>query len=196
MWSYDGWNNLNLITAEMKQPSRDLPLSLVIAMPTVIVVYILANVAYLAVVPISAMVDFSEGTTNPGFVTEFSSAALGSAGRFIVPGLIAASTIGAANASIFSGARLVQASARKGDLPAFLGKNQGVNNPRPVAAVVFQSTLGAVMLLPSNFDELVTYFSSAAWLFYFLAVACKSYQRVSNPTRPLCAAMPDTSTHI
>lgn len=173
LWSYDGWNNLNLITAEMKQPSRDLPMALVIAMPLVILVYVMANVAYLAVVPISAMVDFANNQTNPGFVTEFSTAALGAAGRYLVPALIVASTFGAANASIFSGARLVSASALKGDLPAILGKNYGSGNPRPVYATIFQSVLGALMLLPSNFDELVTYFSAAAWLFYFLAVACE-----------------------
>lgn len=49
LWAYDGWNNLNYISGEMKQPHRDLPRVIFIGIPVVIVCYLFANVAYLAV---------------------------------------------------------------------------------------------------------------------------------------------------
>lgn len=49
LWAYDGWNNLNYVSGEMKNPHRDLPRVIFFGFPLVIVCYLLANVAYLAV---------------------------------------------------------------------------------------------------------------------------------------------------
>lgn len=66
LWSYDGWNNLNYVTAELKNPARDLPRAIFIGIPAVMVIYVFANVAYLAILPISKMVNWESDSPNEG----------------------------------------------------------------------------------------------------------------------------------
>ena len=56
LWAYDGWNNLNYVTEEIINPKRNLPLSIIIAIPMVTVCYLLVNISYLAVMSPSEMV--------------------------------------------------------------------------------------------------------------------------------------------
>lgn len=51
LWAYDGWNNLNYVSGEMKDPHRDLPRVIYFGIPLVIICYMFANIAYLAVLP-------------------------------------------------------------------------------------------------------------------------------------------------
>ncbi len=104
LWSYDGWNNLNYITAEMKNPTRDLPRSLFLGMGLVIAIYIFVNIAYFAVLPVSSIVDFEDGVPNESFAADFAQATLGKAGLVIIPLCISLSAFGAANgtATLFS----------------------------------------------------------------------------------------------
>lgn len=97
LWSFDGWNNLNLVTEEVINPSRNLPRSITIAMPLTTLAYVLVNVAYYAILPLEQIVDFEAGTTVQGFVTYLSTRVMKAAGKFILPLCIAASAIGAAN---------------------------------------------------------------------------------------------------
>ena len=56
LWAYDGWNNLNYVTEEIINPKKNLPLSIVIAIPMVTVCYLLVNISYLTVMSPSEMV--------------------------------------------------------------------------------------------------------------------------------------------
>ncbi|EGD75260.1 solute carrier family 7 [Salpingoeca rosetta] len=172
LWSYDGWNNLNYITAEMKKPARDLPRALFIGMPLVIVIYLFVNVAYFAVLPLASIVDFENNTPNESFAADFASATMGAAGLVVIPLCIALSAFGAANGSAFTGARLVRESAVDGHFPAVFGNlwSLSAGSRAPVPALLSQYVLSSIMILTGNFDALVAYFSAAAWFFYFLAV--------------------------
>lgn len=97
LWSYDGWNNLNYITAEMKNPSRDLPRALFLGMPFVILIYVFVNITYFAVLPIESIVDFETDKPNESFAAEFARATMGRAGLVIIPLCISLSAFGAAN---------------------------------------------------------------------------------------------------
>lgn len=70
LWSFDGWNNLNYVTAELKNPTRDLPRAIFLGIPGVLVVYIFANVAYLSILPVNKMVDYENDEPNEGTTPE------------------------------------------------------------------------------------------------------------------------------
>ncbi|KAJ3020165.1 hypothetical protein HKX48_001217 [Thoreauomyces humboldtii] len=174
LWAYDGWNNLNLVAGELKNPSRDLPRAITIGPSIVIVCYLLANVAYYAVLPAAVIV--SSNT----IAMAFGKYAFGHAGAILIPLIVIGSTLGASNASIFTGARLAHVSSHAGHLPAWLGKI----HPRyrtPYNALVAQSTLSCLFVFVGDFTSLVNFYSMIAWFFYLLAVTALLRLRFTQP---------------
>eukprot|EP00049_Salpingoeca_infusionum_P003513 m.67358 g.67358 ORF g.67358 m.67358 type:complete len:163 (-) comp12161_c0_seq1:317-805(-) len=139
----------------MKNPARDLPRALFVGLPLVIVVYLLANLAYFSVLPVDLIVDPTTNEPNSAFAASFAFLALGVAGRIVIPLCVAISAFGSANGSAFTGARLVRESAVAGELPSFLGHLWGETDPTPVPALLSQYLISSLMLLSSNFDALV-----------------------------------------
>lgn len=175
LWAYDGWNNLNYVTEELKNPRRDLPWSIMIGIPLVTVCYVLVNIAYLTVL-------------SPAEILTSSAVAVTLADRlygvmaWVIPIFVASSTFGAANGSAFGGGRLVFAAARQGHLPKFLAM---VHTKRhtPLPAMLFTSIIAWIMLLPdsSSFETLINYFSFAAWVFYGVTVSALIWLRYKKP---------------
>ena len=112
--------------------------------------------------PLDRIADFSAGSGVASFAAGFAQTSMGTAGLVVLPVLVALSAAGAANGSMFSSARVVFMSARQGDMPACLAQLWGSKHPTPVRAIVFQSLISAVMLVPGNFDTLLNAFSVAA----------------------------------
>eukprot|EP00730_Choanoeca_flexa_P007533 TRINITY_DN12347_c1_g2_i8.p1 TRINITY_DN12347_c1_g2~~TRINITY_DN12347_c1_g2_i8.p1 ORF type:complete len:546 (+),score=94.91 TRINITY_DN12347_c1_g2_i8:108-1745(+) len=182
LFGYDGWNNANFIVAEMKNPSRDLPRALLMGIPLVVAVYILANIAYFAVLETGDIVNFDTGVINEGFAGRFGQAALGEAGKIILPLMIFASAFGATNGSLYTAARLVRESAHKGHFPRFLGDLwQWGRTPTPVPALLSQYLISTLLVVGSDFEALVEYFSASAWVFYFCAVFSLLRLRYTQP---------------
>jgi amino acid transporter len=96
LWAYDGWNNLNLVTGELKNPARNLPPAIVIGPTIVIVCYILANVACYA------MLSFEVITASNALAIDFGKIVFGSFGGIIISLVVIGLSFGAANASILS----------------------------------------------------------------------------------------------
>lgn len=88
--------------------------------------------------------------------------------------------IGAANASIFSGARVAHVSARSAHLPSILGRIHP-KYKTPFNALILQSTLSAIFVLFGSFTSLVNFYSMIAWLFYLLAVLALVVLRWKEP---------------
>ncbi|KAG0295982.1 hypothetical protein BGZ96_010403 [Linnemannia gamsii] len=170
LWAYDGWNNLNYVSSEMKNPTRDLPRVIFAGVPIVIIFYLLANTAYYAVLPEEVIMN-----TNTVAIQMF-----GNTGGVLFAICVACSCFGAANGSIFTGARVIYASAREGYLPKIFGK---VSEKRrtPVAALGLQAAMTTVMILGGTFSTLVNFFSVAAWLFYLSSVLGLLYLRYHEP---------------
>ena len=87
----------------------------------------------------------------------------GNTGGVLFAICVACSCFGAANGSIFTGARVIYASAREGYLPKMFGK---VNEKRrtPIAALGLQAAMTTIMILGGTFSTLVNFYSVAAWL--------------------------------
>ncbi|KAF9959873.1 hypothetical protein BGZ70_008742 [Mortierella alpina] len=166
LWAYDGWNNLNYV--------RDLPRVIFAGVPIVIIFYLLANTAYYAVLPESVVMN-----TNTVAI-DFGKQMFGDTGGVLFAICVACSCFGAANGSIFTGARVIYASAREGYLPKMFGK---VSEKRrtPVAALGLQAVMTIIMILGGTFSTLVNFYSVAAWLFYLASILGLLYLRYHEP---------------
>lgn len=175
LWAYDGWNSLNFVTEEMKNPERDLPRALLIGIPLVTIVYLLTNIAYIAVIGgegilTSGAVAMSVGEMKLGPVS------------WLIPIFVACSTFGCVNGLAFSGARLVYVAAHNGHMPKFLAMVHNTRNT-PMPSIIFLHVIAMIMLIPdsSKFSTLVNYFSFAAWLSYCAVFAALLYLRWREP---------------
>ncbi|CAO3700385.1 unnamed protein product [Rhizopus stolonifer] len=174
LWAYDGWNNLNYVSGEMKNPHKDLPRVIIFGIPVVIVCYMLANVAYLAALKPEVVIH-----TNTVSM-DFGKKIFGPAGGILFAVCVALSCFGSANASVFTGARIIYVSAKQGHIPGFFGK-LSQSRQTPIQALVLQAVLTMIMIMIGSFRVLVNFYSMSSWIFYFLAVLALMIFRYTEP---------------
>ena len=185
LFSADAWHNVTFTAGEVKDPKRNLPLSLLLGTGGVIALYLLANIAYLTTLTFEEM-------------QKVPSDRVGSAtAEVIFPGWGAAlmavaimiSTFGCNNGLIFAGPRAYYAMARDG---LFFQKAGELNKFHvPAWALLIQGILAALYVLPrtvradggygSLYNDLLTYVISAALIFYILAIAAVFVLRAKQP---------------
>jgi amino acid transporter len=181
-WAYDGWNNLNYSVGELKNPRRNLPIAAGLGVTIVTILYLMANVAYITVVP--ATVAF---TSHELLAGNFGEIVFGRVfGHIILPILIALSTYGAVSAMVFSMSRVMFVAAREGYLPfsSVFGKLHSTLKT-PIYALLFNWCWTMVMLLgppPGEaFEFLVDFISYPAWFFYGISVVGLLWMRKTQP---------------
>ncbi|XP_052817822.1 b(0,+)-type amino acid transporter 1-like [Mya arenaria] len=179
MWAYDGWNTLNFLTEEIKNPNRNLPWSNYIGVPLVTIVYILTNISYIVVLSPQGLLDSS------AVAVDWGKEMLGSA-YVIMPIAVMFSTFGAANGLLYSSGRMVYAAAREGHLPEVLSYVHATLYT-PLPSIALTGIIAILMTIPADIGSLVDFFSFAAWLFYGLTVACVVILRIRQPNaeRPI-----------
>src|SRR5689334_17126157 len=176
LFSADAWNNITFTAGEVKEPRRNIPLSLALGTLIVIGLYLLANVAYLATLP------FDQIQHAPGdrVATATLNAIFPGLGPTIMAIGIMISTFGCCNGLILAGARAYYAMARDG----VFFRSSGRLNDRKVPAwgLVLQGVWAAFLVLPRTYDpatgnygnlysNLLDYVISAALIFYILTIA-------------------------
>jgi APA family basic amino acid/polyamine antiporter len=162
LWAYDGWNDVNLTAGEVKNPKRNIPRAMLGSIGLVMVVYILANLAYLYVLPASSQ------AASQRVAADVARAVLGDFGARFINLAILLSMFGALNGSILSGARIFYAMADDG---LFFRRFASVH-PRyftPAVALVGQALWAAVLIGFAVYRELTTYVVFASWVFYSLS---------------------------
>ncbi|NXQ29757.1 BAT1 protein, partial [Alaudala cheleensis] len=162
LWAYDGWNQLNYITEELKNPYRNLPLSIIIGIPLVTVCYILINVSYFTVISATELLQ------SPAVAVTFGDRVLYPA-SWIVPLFVVCSTLGSANGTCFTAGRLVYVAGREGHMLKVLSYIS-VKRLTPAPALIFYGTIAILYIIPGDIDTLINYFSFAVWIFYGLTV--------------------------
>ncbi len=142
LFSADAWNNITFTAGEVKNPRRNIPLSLVAGTGLVITLYVLANVAYLFTLPIERI----QHAPDNRVATAALQAILGSTGAIMMAIAIIISTFGCNNGLILAGARVYYAMARDG----LFFKSTGRLNPHhvPAVALVLQGIWSAILVLP------------------------------------------------
>jgi APA family basic amino acid/polyamine antiporter len=177
LWAYDGWEDLNLVGSEVKNPERNFPLALVGGVSLVTVIYLLFSAACLRVLP------FESVASSPHVASDVVQRAAGHGAAFWVTLAMVISGIGSLNSSTLSGARVPYAMARDG---IFFKLADGIH-PKfltPARALIFQGVLASLMALSGTFEELTNLFVFAAWIFYGLAVVALFRLRRTEPDMP------------
>jgi APA family basic amino acid/polyamine antiporter len=163
LWAYDGWNDLNMVAGEVRNPQRNIPLSLIWGVAIVGALYILVNAAVQYVLP-AAAVAASERPASDAVAQ-----VLGRAGSLLVSAGMAVSMLVTLNGTIMSGARVPFATARDG----YFFRALAEVHPRfhtPAVSIVVQCVLAVVLLLlGGSFRQFFSLAIFAEWLFYMIA---------------------------
>ncbi|XP_065364639.1 Y+L amino acid transporter 2 [Calliphora vicina] len=183
IFSYAGWNYLNFMTEELRDPYRNLPRAIYISLPLVTVIYVLANMAYLAVLSASEM------QASDAIAVTFGNKILG-AWSLIIPIMVAISAFGGLSVHIMTSSRMCFVGARNGHMPAILS-HISVKNFTPLPSLVFLCALSIIMLVCSDVYVLITYSSIVESFFIMLSVSAVLYFRYTRPNmeRPIKVSM-------
>ena len=175
LWAYKGWESATYSAGEIKNPRRNLPLGILIGTVVVIVLYIVANLAYLYVLPVGKIAS-SEGRV----ALEAMELVTGPFGASLIAFLILFSILGAANQTILCSPRVYFAMARDG----LFFKRVAECHPRfltPHVSIVAISVWSILLTLTGTFEQLFTYVIFGEWIFFGLTVAAVMVLRKKRP---------------
>jgi len=176
IFSYAGWNYLNFMTEELKDPYTNLPRAIYISLPLVTAVYVLANVAYLSVLSPAAML------SSDAIAVTFANKMFGYFAP-VMPALIAISALGGLSCHIMTSSRLCFVGARNGHFPDCLSLVT-TSHLTPAPALVFLGLLSLAYLCTSDIYRLIDYASFVESMFVLLSVASLLYLRYTHPDLP------------
>jgi len=174
LFSSDAWNNVTFIAAEIKDPKKNIPRSLFLGTLIVTIIYILANIAYLALLPLNGSPDGTVVQNGIMFASQdrvgaaAASIIMGNVGVLLMAGLIMVSTFGCNIGLILSGGRLFYAMAKDG---LFFKRAGELNNyDVPEKALWFQCLWACILCISGKYGDLLTYATFASLLFYILTI--------------------------
>ena len=188
LFSSDAWNNVTFIAGEIKEPQRNIPRSLLLGTGIVTLLYCLANMSYLSLLPLKGSADATDiigqgiqfaggGTDRVG--TAAASMIFGDLSVYIMAALIMISTFGCNNGIILSGARVYYAMSKEG---LFFRKAGVLNsNDVPGFALWVQAAWAGVLCLSGTYGDLLEYCTFASLLFYIVTIAGVFVLRKKEP---------------
>jgi len=184
IYSFAGFNYLNFLMGEIKQPERNLPLAIFISMPLITLIYVMANVAYFSVLTPFEMLE-TEATA-----LTFAERTLGSF-SWVMSLFVSLSCFGGLNGAILSSSRMFFAAASRGHLPDVLSMIH-VTQSTPMPAIIFESLLSIAMLMVKDVYALINYLTFAEFLFVGVAITVIPYLRWKEPNlkRPVSVPLP------
>ena len=176
LFSSDAWNNVTFIASEIKDPKKNIPRSLFLGTLLVTLIYILANIAYLALLPVhgdpTATDVMGKGimyASEDRVGAAAASVIFGNIGVYIMAVLIMVSTFGCNNGLVLAGSRLFYAMSKDG---LFFKKAQQLNKRQvPSIALWIQCVWACALCLSGQYGDLLEYATFASLLFYILTIA-------------------------
>ena len=176
-WAFDGWNNVNFVAGEIKNPKRNLPRALILGTLGVTVLYVLINYIYLYALPMNKIIGEVK-------IAEHATSALfGRSIGGLISAVILISIFGSINGSILVGPRVYYAMARD---KLFFSKASQVH-PRfktPGFAIIIQGIWASILTLAGTFEQLFTFAMFIAISFWIAATASVFTLRKKFPVLP------------
>lgn len=185
LWAYDGWNNLSMVAGEIKDPKKNVPLSLILGILTILALYVVVNLAFFFALPMAEVMT-SNSSNFPDALPVGTKAAmtfLGSSGVVILSAAFVFSSLGALNGSILTNARVPYAMAKDGLFFKQLA-NVNENSHVPVVSIIVQAIVSMVLAVSGSFDQLTDYVVFASWIFYAMVTAAVFKLRKKRPDAP------------
>lgn len=174
LWAYDGWIEITYVAGEVREPQRNLPLSIIGSTLIVMIFYIIVNLAYLYVLSVN-------GVAQSALVGSDTAVALiGPAGAAAITIAIIVSMIGANNGIVFTSARIPYALAKE----KLFFEIMATVHPKyktPMTALIVQGVWACVLTLSGTFDQLITYVIFTSFLFYALSCGAVFILRRTDP---------------
>ncbi len=178
IFSSDSWNNVTFIAGEIKNPQRNIGLSLFLGTSIVTLIYISANLMYLHVLPLQAIA-FAE---NDRVAIAAANAVLGNIGTIVIAVMIMISTFGCNNGLILAGARVYYTMAKDG---LFFKKTGSLNkNEVPAYGLWIQALVASLLCLSGKYGDLLTMVSFIVVIFYVLTIIGIFILRKKEPNLP------------
>jgi APA family basic amino acid/polyamine antiporter len=178
LWAYDGWNDLNMVSGEIRNPERSIPIALIAGVAIVAVLYMGVNGAVQYVMPAGAV------AASPVPASAAMQIAIGRWGALLVSAGMALSMFVTLNGTIMSGGRIPFAVARDG----YFFKALAEVHPRfhtPSLAIVVQAIMAiALLLVGGGFKDFIELAIFSEWLFYMTAAATIFVFRAREPNAP------------
>jgi APA family basic amino acid/polyamine antiporter len=165
IFSSDAWNNVTFIAGEMKNPKRNIGLSLFLGTLIVTCIYVAANLMYLSVVPLSGIAFAPQDRV----AVAAARLIFGPIGTYVIAVMIMISTFGCNNGLILAGARVYYTMAKDGLFFRQAGKLN--KNAVPAWALWAQCVVAGILCLSGKYGDLLDMISFVAVLFYALTVA-------------------------
>ncbi len=180
LWTYTGWVDLTFIAGEVRNPTRTFPRAVVVGMAVILLVYALANAAYLYALPVSAL------AKSPLVAATAAQQTIGARGAAVVAALVMLSTFSSLNGSILTSPRVFFAMAEDG---LFFRSVASVHSRyhTPFVALLLYLVLGLIGVTTRSFEQLASTYVLGIWPFYALAVgAVFLIPRRRPELAPLC----------
>lgn len=175
LFSSDAWNNVTFIAGEVKHPQRNIPLGLFLGVAIVTVIYVLANVAYLCLLPLEGNPN-ADNVIGQGIMfaqkDRVGTAALfvvfGDVAKYLMAALIMVSTFGCNNGLILAGSRLFHSMANDG---LFFHSAAKLNRfSVPSNALVLQAVWASMLCLSGSYGDLLDYCTFSSLVFYIITI--------------------------
>jgi len=165
IFSSDAWNNVTFIAGEIKNPSRNIGLSLFLGTLLVTIIYVMANIMYTAVLPLQEIASADKDRVAVAASNEI----FGSSGTIIIALMIMVSTFGCNNGLILAGARVYYTMAKDG---LFFKKAGDLNNfAVPEWSLWVQCVIACLWSISGKYGQLLDMISFVVVLFYMLTIA-------------------------
>ena len=174
LWTFDGWIFITYVAGEVKNPGRNIPLSLIFCMLIVISIYLLLNYVLIFTLGFTGM------NGSDLVVSDAASVFLGNKGAAIVTLIILISLIGANNGQVLTSARINYAMA-KNKLFFYQASQIHPRFKSPANALIIQCVWASLLTFTGTFNQLITYIIFASWIFYGMSAGAVIILRNKKP---------------